>query len=98
MKTPRGKPYSRCTVQTSVFNWWLSYDVIINMTFFIYDKFAPNFDVANQTIQQVPVPNLKLFGPMKTELWTKEVEEFSNMLYGKMGWWAFFRPPTCLPQ
>ena len=29
-----------------------------------YDQFAPNFD----TIQHVSVPNLKLFGPMNTEL------------------------------
>ena len=51
-----------------------------------YDHFAPNFDVTYKTIQRVPVPNLKLFGPMKTELWAKEVTEFSVMLYGKMNW------------
>ena len=50
-----------------------------------YDQFAPNFD-----IQRVSVPNLKLFGPMITELWAKKVGEFSIMLYGKMGWWALF--------
>ena len=53
-----------------------------------YDKFAPNFGMACKTIQLVYVPNLKLFGPMKTELWVKEVGEFSIMLYGKMGRWA----------
>ena len=38
-----------------------------------------------KTIQCVSVPNLNLFGPMKTELWVKEVGKFSIMLYGKMG-------------
>ena len=51
-----------------------------------YDQFAPNFDTAYKTIQRVPVPNLNLFGPMKTESPAKEVGEFSIMLYGKMGW------------
>ena len=44
-----------------------------------YDKFVPNFDMACKTIQRVSVPNLKLFGPMETELWAKEVGEFSIM-------------------
>ena len=35
------------------------------------------------------VPNLNLHGPVKIELWVKEV-----MLYGKMD---FFCPPTWLP-
>ena len=51
-----------------------------------YDQFAPNFDIAYKTIQCVSVPNLNLFGPMKTELLAKEVGEFSIMLYGKIGW------------
>ena len=51
-----------------------------------YDQFAPNFDMACKTIL-VSVPNLKLFGSMKTELWAEEVGEFSIMLYGKMGWY-----------
>ena len=41
-----------------------------------YDQFAPNFDVAYKTIQRVFVPNLKLFGPMNTELWAKKLENF----------------------
>ena len=42
--------------------------------------------MANKTIKRVSVLNLKSFGPTKTELRAKEVEEFSVMLYGKMGW------------
>ena len=30
-----------------------------------------------KTIEHVSVPNLKISGPMKTELWTKEVRGFS---------------------
>ena len=44
------------------------------------------------------VPNWMLFGPMTTGLWGKEVGEFSIIIYEKMGWWAFFCPPTWLPQ
>ena len=33
-----------------------------------YDQFVPNFDVAYKTIKRVSVPNLKSFGPTKTEL------------------------------
>ena len=44
--------------------------------------------MAYNTIRFVPVPNLKLFEPMKTESWAKEVVGTSIMLYGKMGWWA----------
>ena len=44
-----------------------------------YDQFAPNFDMAFGTIQSVLVPNLKSHGPIKIELWTKEVEEISIM-------------------
>ena len=32
------------------------------------------------------VPDLNLFGPVKTELRAKEVGGFSIMLYGKIGW------------
>ena len=39
-----------------------------------------------KTMQCVSVPNLKLFEPMKTEIWAKEIGEFSITLYGKMGW------------
>ena len=46
--------------------------------------------MAYKTIQRVSVPNLKLFGSMKTELRAKEVGEFSIMSYGKVGWWASF--------
>ena len=49
------------------------------------DQFAPNSGMANETIQPVSVPNLTSFGPMKTDLWAKEVE-VSVMIYGKMGW------------
>ena len=51
-----------------------------------YHQFAPNFGIAYKTIQRVSVPNLNLFGPVKTELRAKEVGEFSIMLYGKIGW------------
>ena len=63
-----------------------------------YDPFAPNFDMAYKTIQCVSVPNLKLFGQMKTGLWTTEAGEFSILFYVKMGWWAFFCLSTWLPQ
>ena len=42
--------------------------------------------MAYETIKRVPVPNLKSFGPTKTELRGKEVRESSFTLYGKMGW------------
>ena len=51
-----------------------------------YRQFAPNFDMGYKTIQHVSAPNLKLFGPMKTELWAKEVRGFFIMLWGKMDW------------
>ena len=38
-----------------------------------HDQFAQNLDMAYKTIQCVSVPNLKLFGPMKTKLWAKEI-------------------------
>ena len=41
-------------------------------------------------IRHVSVPNLKLCGSMKTELWAKEVGESSVMLCGNISWWAFF--------
>ena len=50
-----------------------------------YDQFAPKFDMAYKTIQCVFVPNLKLFGSMKTELWAEKVDEFFIVLYWKMG-------------
>ena len=37
-----------------------------------YDQFAPNFDMACKAIQCVSIPTLKLFGPTKTKLWTKD--------------------------
>ena len=49
------------------------------------DRFVPNLDMAYKTIKRVFIPNLKSFGPTKTELRAKEVREFSIMLYGKMG-------------
>ena len=51
-----------------------------------YDRFVPNFDMAYKTIEHVSVPNLKSFGPTRTELRAKEVGEFSIMFYEKMGW------------
>ena len=45
-----------------------------------------------------PSLNFELFGSMKTELWAKEVGQFSIMLRGKMAWRAFFYPPMWLPQ
>ena len=43
--------------------------------------------MAYKTTQRVSTPNLKLFGPLKTELRVKEVEEFSIQLR-YMGKWA----------
>ena len=40
-----------------------------------------------KTTQRVSVPNLELFGPMKTELRVKELEEFSIQLR-YIGKWA----------
>ena len=48
-----------------------------------YYLFAPKFDITYKTIQRGYVPNLKLFGPLKTELWPKEFGGCSIMLYGK---------------
>ena len=59
-----------------------------------YDQFVTNFDLVYKTIEGVSVPNSRLFGLMNTELWAKEVGEFSITLYRKMGWWAFFCPPS----
>ena len=44
--------------------------------------------MAYKRINRVSVPNLKSFGPTKTELGAKEVGEFSIMLYQYMGKWA----------
>ena len=44
-----------------------------------------------KTIQPVSVPNLKLFGPMKTELLAKEVREVSIIWENVRG--AFLPPP-----
>ena len=50
-----------------------------------FDQVAPNFDLGYmyryKAIQHVSVPNLKSFGPMKTELWSIEIEELFIMLY-----------------
>ena len=42
--------------------------------------------MAYKTIKRVSVPNLKSFGPTKTELQAKEIGELSIMLYAKMSW------------
>ena len=46
--------------------------------------------MAYKTRQRVSVPNLKLFGQVKTELWAKYVGGFPIMSHGQIGWWAFF--------
>ena len=51
-----------------------------------YGRFVPNFGMAYKTIKRVSVPNVKSFGPTRTELRAKEFEEFSIMLHRKMGW------------
>ena len=51
-----------------------------------YDQFALNFDMVYKTMQRGSLPTLKLFGPMKTEIWVKEVGEFSITLHWKIGW------------
>ena len=48
--------------------------------------------MAYKTPQLASAPNLMLFGPMKTELRVKEVEEFIQLRYMKIG--RFFCPPT----
>ena len=52
--------------------------------------------MAFRTIQRVYLQNLDLFGPMKTELRGKEVREFSIMLHGKIGWWAWQSQYKCI--
>ena len=42
-----------------------------------YDQFAPNSGMACKTMQRVSVPNLRVFGQIKTELWAKQVGELS---------------------
>ena len=59
-----------------------------------WDQFLPNFNTGCKIIQLVSLPNLKSFGPMKIELWAKEVGKFCIMLYGKMDWWGLFCQPT----
>ena len=61
-----------------------------------YDQYAINFDVGYKFVQRISVPNLKLFRPIKTKLSAKGVEKFSVIFYGKICWWAFFRPSTWL--
>ena len=51
--------------------------------------------MAYKTIKRVSVPNLKLFGPTKTELWTKNLENFVMWENGPQ---AFSCPPSWLPQ
>ena len=48
-----------------------------------YDQFLPTFGMDCKTILHVSVPNLKSFGPTKTELRVKEVGG-----YFIMGKWA----------
>ena len=43
-----------------------------------YDQFVPNFDICLIRPYSVSLPDLKLFGPMKTEVWAKKVGEFST--------------------
>ena len=56
-------------------------DVIENIIMQIMINLPQNFDRAYKSIQRLSVSNLKGFGPMKTELWAKEVGEFLIMLY-----------------
>ena len=51
-----------------------------------YDQFSPKFDIVSKTIQRISVPNLKLFGQMKTEVRAKEVWRIFLLCY--MGKWA----------
>ena len=69
--------------------WWFAYDVIKNMIMQITIN-LPQIFIWPIKAYNVSVSNLKLFGPMRTELWVKEVGEFPIMLYGRMGWWAFW--------
>ena len=45
----------------------------------------PDLPRPSGEISVLLVPNLKLFGSIKSELWAKEVGEYFIMLYGKMG-------------
>ena len=49
-----------------------------------YDRFVPNLGMAYKTIKRVSVPNLKLFGPTKTELRAKKLENFLLCYMGKL--------------
>ena len=61
-------------------------------------KFLANFCEACRMTWHVSLPKLQSFGPLKIELWAKEVGEFSITLYGRMSWWTFFCPLTWLAQ
>ena len=53
----------------------------------------------HKTIQYVSVLNLNLFGPMMTELWTKEVGKFLLCYMGKRaGGYSLIYPPIRLLQ
>ena len=62
------------------------------------DSRSLHFDMAYKTIQRASVPNLELFGSMKTELSFKGIGKLSAMFFAKMGQLAFFCPQTRSPQ
>ena len=62
-----------------------------------YEQFAPNFDMAYETVQGVSTKfEVTVVGPMTIELWAREVRELFIKLYGKISWWAFCCPLTWL--
>ena len=64
-----------------------------------YDQFATNFDMTYKTMQHVFVQNLKFLDQRGQSYWRRKLKKFLIiMLYGKMGRWAFFCPPTGLLQ
>ena len=54
--------------------------------------------MAYRTIQRVSVPNLKLFGSMKTELWANESWRIFYYVTWENGLVGILCPPTRLPR
>ena len=54
-----------------------------------HNQFPSNIGMAYKTISHPSVSHLKSSGPSKTELWAKNVGEFSIMFDRKMRLWAF---------
>ena len=69
-----------CKLTTEKFMWEIDHNLLVvcisrhqKHDYANYDRLVPNFDMTYKTIKRMSVPNLKSFGPTKTELWAKEV-------------------------